>query len=140
MIRSVYQCSSTKQRGVTKSLIEIRPNITMTSDEFMYASVNQIFIFCSCFPGAHDFFHNFIRPTDLHYNPRDLIAVWKLYLQFLQEGGDSKPVYSRETFLFDVVDITRQVFSNLMITFHQQLITAFQNSQGTNFFELILLQ
>ena len=60
-------------------------------------------------------------PTALWYQPADLVNAWK---QLLSAADELQGVESYE---YDVVDLTRQVLSNLFLDAHAGVTTAFTN-------------
>jgi len=59
------------------------------------------------------------QPTVLHYDPADLVTAW----DYLVECQDE--LAGVETYLFDLADVTRQVLSNLFITFQSSVSEAY---------------
>lgn len=62
---------------------------------------------------------SFHMNTGIWYNPADLYKAWKLFI----EAGPS--LMSKETFRYDLVDVTRQVLQDLTTSFYQDIIGAF---------------
>jgi alpha-N-acetylglucosaminidase len=63
------------------------------------------------------------------YEPADLAEAWKLLLSAERECGKS------DGYLFDLVDVGRQVLSNLGQTLHKSVRTAFENGNLKEFDE-----
>ena len=62
-------------------------------------------------------------PTALYYHPRELVAAWKLFL----DGMNDAKLNQTETFLVDLVEVTRQVLSD----FSLQLLSDFALEYNT---------
>ncbi|MED6288334.1 hypothetical protein CHARACLAT_025531 [Characodon lateralis] len=61
--------------------------------------------------------------TDLWYDPADLFEAWKLFME-------AAPSFmSKETFQYDLVDVTRQVLQVLTASFYQDIADAFGNKK-----------
>ncbi|XP_038160453.1 alpha-N-acetylglucosaminidase [Cyprinodon tularosa] len=61
--------------------------------------------------------------TDLWYDPADLLEAWKLFM-------DAAPTFmSKETFQYDLVDLTRQVLQDLTSSFYQDIADAYANKK-----------
>lgn len=63
---------------------------------------------------------SFHMNPDLWYDPADLYKAWKLFI----EAAPS--LMSKETFQYDLVDVTRQVLQVLTTSFYQDIADAFQ--------------
>ncbi|KAM3860076.1 alpha-N-acetylglucosaminidase [Diretmus argenteus] len=61
--------------------------------------------------------------TDLWYDPADLFKAWKLIMEA------APPLASKETFRYDLVDVTRQVLQVLTSAFYLDIAEAFQNQK-----------
>uniref|UniRef100_A0A3B5A2Z6 Alpha-N-acetylglucosaminidase n=2 Tax=Stegastes partitus TaxID=144197 RepID=A0A3B5A2Z6_9TELE len=66
---------------------------------------------------------SFHMNTGLWYDPKDLHRAWKLIM-------DAAPsLMSKETFRYDLVDVTRQVLQVLTTSFYQDITDAFQKKK-----------
>lgn len=65
--------------------------------------------------------------TKLNYAPEDLLPAWDLFVQSV-DGGDQY-----EGFLYDLVDLTRQVLANYALPVQQQMALAFKNKDKEKF-------
>ena len=97
---TVYTCR-TSQRGVTKSLAVKRPGMRLL--------------------------HNGFMPTELFYDPDDLVIAWSYLLR-----GYSDSIYI-DTYRYDLIDVTRQVLSNLLIPTYTNMLQAFGSKQTFEF-------
>lgn len=61
--------------------------------------------------------------TGLWYNPLDLYKAWKLMVEV------APSLMSKETFQYDLVDVTRQVLQVLTTSFYQDIVDAFQKQK-----------
>jgi len=93
--------NATSGGGVPKSLVELQPGLSMLHDGFM--------------------------PTLLEYDPQALVAVWKQLRQpdLVAQFG------STETYMFDLVDVTRQVLVNYFIWVQGNLSSTFSSNTTT---------
>lgn len=66
---------------------------------------------------------SFHMNSDVWYDPSDLYKAWKLII----EAAPS--LMSKETFRYDLVDVTRQVLQVLTTSFYQEITAAFQNQK-----------
>ncbi|XP_019748147.1 alpha-N-acetylglucosaminidase [Hippocampus comes] len=66
---------------------------------------------------------SFHMKTDLWYNPADLFEAWKLMIQA------SPSLMSKETFRYDLVDVTREVLQVLTSSFYLDLTDAFHQQK-----------
>lgn len=57
---------------------------------------------------------------ELWYDPADLLRAWKLMVEAAPSTA------TKETFLYDLVDVTRQVLQVLTTSYYQDLVDAFQ--------------
>ncbi|TVY80301.1 Alpha-N-acetylglucosaminidase, partial [Lachnellula suecica] len=95
----------TSAQAVTKSIFELSPNITGLVD----------------LTGHH--------PTTVNYNTSTLIDAW--HLMYAAASTDPS-LWDNSAYQYDVVDVTRQVFSNNFNTIYRTLITAYSTPGGTN--------
>ncbi len=65
--------------------------------------------------------------TKLNYAPQDLLPAWDLFV----ESIDSSLLY--EGFLYDLVDVSRQVLANYALPLQQQIALAYQNGDKDKF-------
>lgn len=63
---------------------------------------------------------SFRMNSGLWYNPAELYKAWKLFIDA------APPLMSKETFQYDLVDVTRQVLQVLTSFFYQDIVDAFQ--------------
>ncbi|KAG7226555.1 hypothetical protein INR49_003712 [Caranx melampygus] len=61
--------------------------------------------------------------TGLWYDPADLFEAWKLIMEA------APPLMSKETFRYDLVDVTRQVLQDLTTSFYQDIADAFSQQK-----------
>lgn len=61
--------------------------------------------------------------TSLWYDPADLFKAWKLIVEA------APALMSRETFRYDLVDVTRQALQVLTTSFYQDIVGAFQKQK-----------
>ncbi|KAM9837215.1 alpha-N-acetylglucosaminidase [Aulostomus maculatus] len=61
--------------------------------------------------------------TDLWYDPVDLYKAWKLMVEA------APALMSKETFRYDLVDVTRQVLQVLTTSFYLDIVDAFKNNK-----------
>ncbi|KAF7225366.1 transcript variant X2 [Nothobranchius furzeri] len=66
---------------------------------------------------------SFRMNTGLWYDPADLVEAWKLFM----EAAPS--LMSKETFQYDLVDVTRQVLQVLTTHFYLDIVNAFQSKK-----------
>lgn len=66
---------------------------------------------------------SFNMNTDLWYDPADLFEAWRLFM----EAAPS--LMSKETFRYDLVDVTRQVLQDLATYFYQDIRDAFHSKK-----------
>lgn len=66
---------------------------------------------------------SFHMNSDLWYKPADLFRAWKL----MMEAAPS--FLSKETFQYDLVDVTRQALQVLATSYYRDVISAFQNNR-----------
>lgn len=66
---------------------------------------------------------SFHMNTEIWYDPADLFKAWKLIV----EAAPS--LMSKETFRYDLVDVTRQVLQDLTTSFYQDIADAFWNQK-----------
>jgi len=90
--------------GVTKSLMELRPALRFENCGFM--------------------------PTSLYYEPNELVTVLHSLLAVAEAGtsnlGGSTPATPLpSTLSYDVVDVCRQILSNIFLETHQSFVEAF---------------
>jgi len=109
---SVYSNPSYKTiQGVVKSIAELRPQLTGMLDR----------------TGHHS--------TKITYDPRLLIQAWDL----LSKSAFSDPtLLVSKSFRYDLVDVTRQMFANLMIPLYENLLLGTTASQIKRDGDLIL--
>lgn len=65
--------------------------------------------------------------TKLNYAPEDLLPAWDLFVRSMDEG------HQYEGFLYDLVDLTRQVLANYALPVQQQMSLAFKNKDREKF-------
>ena len=99
LVRSVYNCT-TGQWGVTKSFVELTPSLQMNSTGFM--------------------------PTALWYDNRALQRSFALLLNASQQVLASVDAVGVQRFEYDLIDVGKQWLSNLLITYHAQLVHAYR--------------
>jgi len=105
MSTSVYSCPDSPYWngfGVTKSLIELRPQLNMSQAGFM--------------------------PTALFYDPAILVKAWAMMVT----ATSNPSIVTTETFLYDLVDVTRQVMSNIFLSYSEALSSAYSNSNAAS--------
>lgn len=101
MRTTVYNNTNLTTTAVTKSIFELSPNITGILGR----------------TGHH--------ATTLHYNTSTLTDAWHL----MYAAAISNPsLWANPAYQYDLVDITRQVFSNNFNTAYSTLITAYHSS------------
>ncbi len=66
---------------------------------------------------------SFRMNSDLWYDPADLYKAWRLIIEV------APSLMSKETFRYDLVDVTRQVLQVLTTSFYQDIIDAFQKQK-----------
>jgi alpha-N-acetylglucosaminidase len=66
-------------------------------------------------------------PTELFYDPKDLVIAWGYLLKAF-----SNTIYI-ETYRYDLVDVTRQVLSDMLIPTYQQMLKSFELGQRFDF-------
>lgn len=104
LLITVYTCDTT-QFGVTKNVAVRRPRMeNMTIEKFM--------------------------PTALFYDPGDLQVAWKL---LLDSSSESSTLSSLETFRYDLVDVTRQCLSDLLLDGQIEMWQAYEKRNLTLF-------
>ena len=110
LLTVVYTCDTT-QLGVTKSVAVRRPRMeNMTHGGFM--------------------------PTAIFYDPKDLQVAWKLLLDAAvspSSSSSSDGLPSLETYRYDLVDVTRQCLSDLLLEGQIELWQAYENRNLTEF-------
>lgn len=65
--------------------------------------------------------------TKLNYAPEDLLPAWDLFVESM-DGGNQ-----HEGFLYDLVDLTRQVLANYALPLQQQMTVAYKNNDKEKF-------
>ena len=65
--------------------------------------------------------------TKLNYDPEDLLPAWDLFIQSI-DGCDQY-----DGFLYDLVDLTRQVLANYALPLQQQISVAYNNNDREKF-------
>lgn len=65
--------------------------------------------------------------TSLNYNPKDLLPAWKLFINNIENLGQT------EGFSYDIVDLTRQVLANYADTLQQQIANTFYQKNKSQF-------
>lgn len=63
---------------------------------------------------------SFHMNSGLWYDPAELYKAWKLFIEA------APPLMSKETFRYDLVDVTRQVLQVLTSSFYQDIVDAFE--------------
>lgn len=100
---SVYGNNNSAVQAVTKSILELTPNIT-----------NLLIT------GHH--------PTVIPYNTSLLVSAWRLLLNATYE----KPALMEiDAFHYDLTDVTRQVLANSFLTAYNQLISEWNSSNSS---------
>jgi alpha-N-acetylglucosaminidase len=69
-------------------------------------------------------------PTALFYDPGDLQVAWKL---LLDSSSESSTLSSLETFRYDLVDVTRQCLSDLLLDGQIEMWQAYEKRNLTLF-------
>lgn len=65
--------------------------------------------------------------TKLNYAPQDLLPAWDLFVESID------PSLMTEGFLYDLVDVSRQVLANYALPLQQQIALAYQNNDKKKF-------
>jgi alpha-N-acetylglucosaminidase len=105
MRTTVYNNTNSSITAVTKSILELSPNITGLLDRV----------------GHH--------ATALTYQPSVLVEVWNIMFEAATTNGD---LWNNPAYQYDMVDITRQVFANNFNDIYSSLITAYTDPSPTN--------
>jgi alpha-N-acetylglucosaminidase len=66
--------------------------------------------------------------TRLFYDPRQVSSAWNYLIMAITENPSLLDI---ETFHYDMVDITRQVFANSFITIYNQLVSSWNSGNRT---------
>lgn len=107
MRTTVYNNTNTTTQAVTKSVFELSPNITAILGR----------------TGHH--------PTTVAYDPSTLTDAWHL----MYSATTSNPsLWDNPAFQYDMVDVTRQVFSNNFNVVYSSLISAYKSPSGSTTF------
>ena len=65
--------------------------------------------------------------SKLYYDPAKLLKAWRIYIK------ESQSIDGRETFNYDLVNITRQILANYSQVLHKKAVKAYNNRNKTNF-------
>ncbi|RHY35233.1 hypothetical protein DYB32_000292 [Aphanomyces invadans] len=98
LLHSVYNVTKA-YGGVTKSLVTIRPHWKMIQDGFM--------------------------PTKIAYDPKQVAIAWR---SLLAASSSSPELKDTDTYRHDVVDLTRQVLTDLVYKHYEALETEFHDT------------
>lgn len=101
---SVYNNTNLAGNAVVKSIFELAPSTS--------GLVNRT--------GHH--------PTLVPFNPASVVQAWNL---FANATTTQPSLWSNTAFLYDFVDITRQVFADAFIPYYQTLISAYESGNAT---------
>lgn len=91
----------TLAQGVTKSIFELSPNVR--------GLLNRT--------GHH--------PTTITYAPTTLVSAWKL---FYSAAGSMRSLWINEAYIFDLIDITRQVLANAFYPLYTTFVASANSS------------
>jgi len=105
MRTTVYNNTNSSITAVTKSILELSPNIT--------GLLGRV--------GHH--------ATALTYQPSVLVEAWNMMFEAAATNGD---LWNNPAYQYDMVDITRQVFANNFNDIYTSLITVYTSPSPTN--------
>lgn len=112
---TAYNNTNLTSTAVSKSIFELQPSIS--------GLLNRT---------SH-------HPTTVSYDPAALVQAWRL----MDSAASKAPsLWSQPAFLYDMVDITRQVMSNAFIPVYTNLVSTYQaggsvSTDGSNLIQLL---
>jgi alpha-N-acetylglucosaminidase len=104
MRTTVYNNTNSSVQAVTKSIFELTPNIT------------------GMFRSGH-------HSTTITYSPNVLVTAFKLMFNASKTNPD---LWNNPAYQYDMVDVTRQVFSNSFDNMYTSLVSAYISSNASN--------
>ena len=105
MHSTIYNNTNLTTTAVTKSILELSPNITGMLDR----------------TGHH--------ATTINYDPAVLVGVWNTMFAAANSNSD---LWNNPAYQYDMVDVTRQVMSNSFNSLYTDLIAAFTSPNRSN--------
>lgn len=105
MHSTVYNNTNLTTTAVTKSILELSPNITGMLDR----------------TGHH--------ATTINYDPATLVSVWNT---MFAAATSNQELWNNPAYQYDMVDVTRQVMSNSFDDMYTDLLSAYTSSTRSN--------
>ncbi|KUJ18115.1 putative alpha-N-acetylglucosaminidase [Mollisia scopiformis] len=105
---TVYNNTNSSFLGVTKSILELSPNVTNMLD----------------LPGHHG-----ATSKQLSYNPADLVSAWDLLFNASKTNSD---LWNNPGYAHDITDVTRQVLANNFTDNYLSLISTYTSPNASN--------
>ncbi|KAF2684573.1 glycoside hydrolase family 89 protein [Lentithecium fluviatile CBS 122367] len=101
---SAYNNTNLTSNAVPKAIFELAPNITRLTGR----------------TGHH--------PTTVNYDPEDVVEAWR---QMYQAATCDPNLWSHPAYTHDLVDVTRQVYSNAFLASYTSLIATWSSSSNS---------
>lgn len=105
----------------------LRAHVYDNKNKAIQATGVSIYSLSPRLSGLTDGQGHFPAPTALHYDPADLRRAWRL---MIQAASEDHSLWKTPAFELDLIDVTRQVLSNMFIDIYTDLVKTYNTSMG----------